>query len=65
VHSDSLNGLWPHSRVGGRMAIMMGGAAKELKRDLKRMELVRIVAAGGMMQLLRQEAEAASKMINN
>jgi len=38
VHSDSLNGLWTHSPVGSRMAIMMGGAAagaaKKLKRDL-------------------------------
>jgi 2-furoyl-CoA dehydrogenase large subunit len=40
VHSDSLNGLWTHSPVGSRMAIMMGGAAagaaKKLKRDLLR-----------------------------
>jgi 2-furoyl-CoA dehydrogenase large subunit len=40
VHSDSLNGLWTHSPVGSRMAIMMGGAAagaaKKLKRDLMR-----------------------------
>jgi 2-furoyl-CoA dehydrogenase large subunit len=40
VHSDSLNGLWTHSPVGSRMAIMMGGAAagaaKKLKADLMR-----------------------------
>jgi 2-furoyl-CoA dehydrogenase large subunit len=40
IHSDSLNGLWTHSPVGSRMAIMMGGAAagaaKKLKRDLMR-----------------------------
>jgi 2-furoyl-CoA dehydrogenase large subunit len=40
VHSDSLNGLWTHSPVGSRMAIMMGGAAvgaaKKLKRDMMR-----------------------------
>ena len=40
VHSDSLNGLWTHSPVGSRMAIMMGGAAagaaKKLKHDLLR-----------------------------
>lgn len=38
VHSDSLNGLWTHSPVGSRMAIMMGGAAsgaaKKLKKDM-------------------------------
>jgi 3-isopropylmalate/(R)-2-methylmalate dehydratase small subunit len=37
----------------------------ELRGTTLPAELVRIVAAGGMMQLLRQEAEAESKMMNN
>ena len=43
VHSDSLNGLWTHSPVGSRMAIMLGGAAAGAARKLKR-DLVRIAA---------------------
>ncbi|TAL75164.1 MAG: xanthine dehydrogenase family protein molybdopterin-binding subunit [Burkholderiaceae bacterium] len=51
VHSDSLNGLWTHSAIGSRMAIMMGGAAvgaaKKIKQDLLRIAAHNLGVAEG------------------
>ncbi len=56
LHADSLSGLFTHSPVGSRMAIMMGGAASGAARKLKE-RMLRIAAhnLGASLEKLRYE----------